>query len=161
MSEQHNTTPQENAPLVHTSNAPQNYHAFVCIFKDYNKLESLLLACVERGLPGGTLIDSRGMGQILCQDIPLFIHLRDRFPAADGDSYLFLSVVNDEQLTVCFELAERIGDQALQGVAFSMPVGHFRRFSSSQRYFNPQEIAHAMSDQSAQAPSESSEEGAL
>ena len=101
------------------------------------------------------------MGQILCQDIPLFIHLRDRFPAADGDSYLFLSVVTDEQLKVCFELAERIGDQALQGVAFSMPVGHFRRFSSSQRYFSPQEIAHVMSDQTAQSPSETSDEESL
>ena len=144
MSEQQHDPSPESAPLEAMSTLPQSYHAFVCIFKDYKRVESLLLACVERGLPGGTLIDSRGMGQILCQDIPLFIHLRDRFPAADGDSYLFLSVVNDEQLQVCFELAERIGQQALQGVAFSLPVGNFRRFSSSQSYFSPEEITHAI-----------------
>ena len=148
MSEQQHDLPQENTSLEAKSITPQSYHAFVCIFKDYKKLESLLLACVERGLPGGTLIDSRGMGQILCQDIPLFIHLRDRFPAADGDSYLFLSVVTDEQLKICFELAEHIGQQALQGVAFSLPVGYFRRFSSSQSYFSAEEIADALKNES-------------
>jgi hypothetical protein len=76
------------------------------------------------------------MGQVLCQDIPLFIHLRERFPAADGDSYVFLSVVTDEQLDLCFDLTEHIGGPAAQGVAFSMPIGRFRRFSTSQDYFS-------------------------
>ena len=159
MSKQQHDSSQENTSLSDTHATPMNYHAFICIFKDYNKLESLLLACVECGLPGGTLIDSRGMGQILCQDIPLFIHLRDRFPAADGDSYLFLSVVTDEQLKVCFELAERIGNQALQGVAFSMPVGQFRRFSSAQSYFTPQEVTTATHDQQSLQSSEAHDDG--
>ena len=159
MSDKQHGSPQENTSLDALSKRPQNYHAFVCIFKDYKRLEALLLACIEQGLPGGTLIDSRGMGQILCQDIPLFIHLRDRFPAADGDSYLFLSVVTDDQLEVCFELAERLGQQTSQGVAFSLPVGNFRRFSTSQSYFSPQELEHVIeSHQALRVPGEISED---
>jgi hypothetical protein len=75
------------------------------------------------------------MGQVLCQDIPLFLHLRDRFPAADGDSYLFLCVVDDTQLELCFELAEQTCQPFAQGVAFSLPVGRFQRFSETQNYF--------------------------
>ena len=159
MSDKQHGSPQESTSLDTLSKVPENYHAFVCIYKDYKKLEALLLACVEQGLPGGTLIDSRGMGQILCQDIPLFIHLRDRFPAADGDSYLFLSVVTDDQLEVCFELAERLGQQASQGVAFSLPVGRFKRFSSSQSYFSPEEVEEVIeSHQALHASGEVSEE---
>jgi hypothetical protein len=76
------------------------------------------------------------MGQVLCQDIPLFIHLRERFPAADGDSYLFLSVVTEDQLEVCFKLAESVGGAAAQGVTFSIPIGRFKRFSPPERYFS-------------------------
>ena len=116
--------------------AGSSYHAFVCILKDYSRLEALLLSCVEHNLSGGTIIDSRGMGQVLCQDIPLFLHLRDHFPAADGDSYLFLCVVKEAQLELCFTLAEQTCQPLAQGVAFSIPVGRFRRFSSPQPFFS-------------------------
>ena len=109
--------------------------------KEYSRLEALLLNCVEHNLPGGTVIDARGMGQVLCQDIPLFLHLRDRFPAADGDSYLFLCVVDDMQLELCFELAEHTCQPLAQGVAFSLPVGRFQRFSEAQSYFQGAEEA--------------------
>lgn len=110
--------------------------AFVCIVKDYSKLESLLLACVEHDLPGGTILDARGMGQVLCQDIPLFLHLRDHFPEAEGDSYVLLSVVNATQIDTCFKLAEQICGSASQGVCFALPVIRFRQFSPNKSYFS-------------------------
>lgn len=117
-------------------NVSNQHHAFICILKDYDKLEALLLACVEHDLPGGTIIDGRGMGQVLCQDIPLFLHLRDHFPEAEGDSYILLSVVNDEELDLCFQLAEQICSTSAQGVVFALPVPRFKRFSPNKNYFS-------------------------
>lgn len=111
------------------------HQAFVCILKDYAKLEALLLACVEHNLPGGTILDGRGMGQVLCQDIPLFLHLRDHFPDAEGDSYVLLIVVKERELDLCFELAEKQCGPSAQGVVFSLPITRFRRFSSPESYF--------------------------
>lgn len=118
-----------------SSNVEQQ--AFVCIVKDYSKLEALLLACVEHDLPGGTILDARGMGQVLCQDIPLFLHLRDHFPEAEGDSYVLLSVVSTKQIETCFSLAEQICGSASQGVCFALPVFRFRQFSPNKSYFTP------------------------
>ena len=50
-----------SSPVISSSIEQQ---AFVCIVKDYSKLEALLLACVEHDLPGGTILDARGMGQV-------------------------------------------------------------------------------------------------
>lgn len=69
------------------------------------------------------------MGQVLCQDIPLFLHLRDHFPNAEGDSYLFLSVVNATDLDLCFQLAEQICASTQKGICFALPVVRFRTFS--------------------------------
>lgn len=112
------------------------HQAFVCILKDYAKLEALLLACVEHSLPGGTILDGRGMGQVLCQDIPLFLHLRDHFPDAEGDSYVLLVVVTEAELDLCFNLAEKLCSPSGQGVIFSLPITRFKRFSPSERYFS-------------------------
>ena len=117
--------------------------AFVCILKDYSKLEALLLACVEHDLPGGTIIDGRGMGQVLCQDIPLFLHLRDHFPEAEGDSYILICIVGDHEIDLCFNLAEQICGPSSQGVIFALPVTRFKRFSPTKTYFSqpPQHIS--------------------
>lgn len=120
-----------------TNSMAIDQQAFVCIVKDYSKLESLLLACVEHDLPGGTILDARGMGQVLCQDIPLFLHLRDHFPEAEGDSYVLLSVVSTAQIDTCFKLAEEICGSASQGVCFALPVLRFKQFSPNKSYFSP------------------------
>jgi hypothetical protein len=75
------------------------------------------------------------MGQVLCQDIPLFLHLRDHFPDAEGDSYVLLVVVEESQLDLCFELTESLYTPSAQGVVFSLPVTRFKRFSPAESYF--------------------------
>ena len=113
-------------------------HAFVCILKNYKAIESLLLMFVEQGITGGTVIDSRGMGQILCQDIPIFMHIREHFPDSDSDSHMLLSVVSSDQLELCFELAERLTARqerdepvAQSGLAFAFPVAQMRKLGEA------------------------------
>ena len=94
---------------------------FICIQKDYLKLEELMLAFVERQLPGATLLEGRGMGQAIGRDLPVFANLMEMFPDAEGDSHLLLFIGDDEQVKLCFELTSKICAQG-RGIAFSVPI---------------------------------------
>ena len=99
--------------------------AFLCITKNYKDLEALLLAFVENEIPGGTVLEGRGMAKILCEGLPIFSHLTSFFPDANQDSYLFLSIVHDEQLDLCFQLAQELCGEHNRGIIFSLPLGRF------------------------------------
>ena len=103
--------------------------AFLCITKNYKDLEALLLAFVENEIPGGTVLEGRGMAKILCEGLPIFSHLTSFFPDANQDSYLFLSIVLDEQLDLCFQLAKELCGERHRGIIFSMPIGRFESLS--------------------------------
>ena len=103
--------------------------AFLCITKNYKDLEALLLAFVENEIPGGTVLEGRGMAKILCEGLPIFSHLTSFFPDANQDSYLFLSIVLDEQLDLCFQLAKELCGERHRGIMFSMPIGRFESLS--------------------------------
>ena len=104
-------------------------HALFCIQKDYKKLEELILAFVEHEIPGGTIMEGRGMGQIICQDLPIFAHLAPLFPESNKDSYVFLCLLPDALLPLCFELIERVCAPHTRGVAFSIELGRYMRLS--------------------------------
>ena len=137
--------------LKRLADRSEGHQAFVCILKDYAKLEAILLACVEHDISGGTILDGRGMGQVLCQDIPVFLHLRDHFPEAEGDSYVLLIVATDRELDLCFELAERICGPSAQGVVFALPILRFKRFSPIHSYFSSS-ISEEVEEESEQTP---------
>jgi hypothetical protein len=97
---------------------------FICIQKDYLKLEELMLAFVEHQLPGATLLEGRGMGQAIGRDLPVFANLMEMFPDVEGDSHLLLFVGDEEQVKLSFELTSKICGQC-RGIAFSLPIGDF------------------------------------
>jgi hypothetical protein len=103
---------------------------FICIQKNYKKLEELLLGLVEHGISGASILESRGMGQVLCHDLPIFAHLAHIFPQASYDSYILFCVVEDEQADLCFRLVEQIGQEETRGLCFTLPIGRVLRFPS-------------------------------
>jgi hypothetical protein len=125
-------------------------HALFCIQKDYKKLEELILAFVEHEIPGGTIMEGRGMGQIICQDLPIFAHLAPLFPESNKDSYVFLCLLPDSMLPLCFELIERVCSPHARGVAFSIELGRYMRLSPDHEEGDPdadQEMTEALSIQ--------------
>ena len=110
-------------------NGNKSMQAFLCITKNYKDLEALLLAFVENEIPGGTVLEGRGMAKILCEGLPIFSHLTSFFPDANQDSYLFISIVLDEQLDLCFRLAKELCGDRHRGIMFSMPIGRFESLS--------------------------------
>lgn len=103
--------------------------AFLCITKNYRDLEALLLAFVENEIPGGTVLEGRGMAKILCEGLPIFSHLTSFFPDANQDSYVFLSIVLNEQLDLCFRLAQELCGEHNRGIIFSLPIGRYESLS--------------------------------
>jgi len=97
----------------------------VCILKDYRAMEALLLAFLELDITGSTVLEGRGMGQIV-GDVPIFAGLRGHFPGSAVDSQVILTLVNDEQLDACLATIETtVGplDEPGVGMAFTLPVG--------------------------------------
>lgn len=100
--------------------------AFVCVLKDYRKVEALLLAFLDHGITGATVIDGRGMGQILGGELPVFAGTRGSFPGSAADSQILFSVMTEERGHFCLELADHLAGPLAEpgrGVAFLLPVG--------------------------------------
>ncbi len=97
----------------------------VCILKDYRAVEALLLAFLELDVTGSTVIEGRGMGQIV-GDVPIFAGLRGHFPGSALESQIVLTLLSDDRVEPCMEAIENtIGplDEPGVGVAFTVPVG--------------------------------------
>ncbi|MBN1354971.1 hypothetical protein JXA40_01740 [bacterium] len=100
-------------------------HLLLCIIKDFNKVEAILTGFLDLGITGATVIDSRGMGEIISEDIPVFAGLRSFFPRGNLHTYIILSVVKHIQIADAFSLIREIcGDlcEPGTGIVFTLPV---------------------------------------
>jgi nitrogen regulatory protein PII len=58
-------------------------------------LEDLLMAFLEIGVSGATVVDGVGMGRILSHDVPVFTGLRSAFPGTSPVNKTILVVAED------------------------------------------------------------------
>lgn len=97
----------------------------LCILKDYRLVEDVLLGFVELGVTGATVVEGRGMGQIVGCEIPIFAALRGLFPGAAADSQIILAAVQNDLAQPCFDLIEKVAgplNAPGAGVVFSLPI---------------------------------------
>ncbi len=102
---------------------------FICILKDYRRLDELLLAFLEIGVTGATVVEGRGMGQIIGSEVPIFASLRGLFPGSAQNSHIISCVIEERLVEPCFEKVERVLgplNQAGKGIAFTVPIGQVR-----------------------------------
>lgn len=97
----------------------------IIIVKGGNRLEDLLTGFLEIGISGASVLDARGMGQVISSDVPIFAGLKTLFPGAEGQSQVILSVVSPEKaqeaMTVVHEIYGSL-DEPGSGIAFTVPV---------------------------------------
>jgi hypothetical protein len=101
----------------------------VCILKNYRYVEELLLGFLEHGITGATVVDARGMGQIIGSEIPIFAGLRGLFPGSAADTHMILSAMTRDKCDICIELMEEIcGPLSTpgSGIVFTLPVETIR-----------------------------------
>ena len=97
----------------------------ICIVKEHHLVEEILTGFLEIGIRGATVVDARGMGQILSTEVPIFAGFRSLFPGGSAGTYLILSVVERELVEEAIRLAEDVcGDFGRPGTGFlfTLPV---------------------------------------
>ena len=72
------------------------------ILPDGSLLDNILEAYLEVGITGATVLDARGMGQILSEEVPIFAGLRSLFPGGETAHHLVLSVAAVSLKQKCF-----------------------------------------------------------
>jgi len=95
------------------------------ILPDGSRLDDVLEAYLEVGITGATVLDARGMGQILSEEVPIFAGLRSLFPGGETAHHLILSVAEEDKAREALELIQGIcGDLGKKGtgIAFTVPV---------------------------------------
>jgi len=93
-------------------------------------IDELITGFLELGVRGATVVESRGMGQIVRQDMPIFAGLAGLFPEATG-SRMILSAMPESLVSPVLQLVEEIieeGERAGSAVCFTLPVEAMRRF---------------------------------
>lgn len=97
----------------------------ICIVKSHRQVEAILTGFVEIGVRGATVVDGRGMGQIIATSIPIFAGFKSLFPVGGGATYLVLSVLEDERVGKAQRLIEEVCgsfDEPGSGFMFTVPV---------------------------------------
>ena len=100
----------------------------IAVVKGHRRVELVMEGFLELDLPGATVIDAKGMGQIVSTELPIFSGFRSLFPGSGEESYLILSVLRDEQIEEAIRMLRDVcGDFAEKGtgIVFTLPVTEF------------------------------------
>lgn len=93
-------------------------------------LEDVLMAYVEAGIAGATILDSEGMGRFLTYEVPLFADFKDFMKGNKPYNKTIFSVVQNEKNISRLErlLDEICGglDEPGTGILFTIPVDYAR-----------------------------------
>ena len=105
----------------------------IAILKDYRLIEEILLGFVENDVTGATVLEGRGMGQILGQ-VPIFADLRGNFPGSMHDSSIILAAMPSAKIDTCIAIIEDICDplnEPASGIVFTLPIDRIIGLKSS------------------------------
>lgn len=100
----------------------------IAVVKGHRRVEEVMEGFLELGLPGATVLDAKGMGQIVSTDLPIFSGFRSLFPGSGEESYLILSVLTADQAVEAIAMLRDVceGFSAKgTGVVFTLPVLDF------------------------------------
>ncbi|MHC4995083.1 MAG: hypothetical protein ACYTGQ_08530 [Planctomycetota bacterium] len=104
---------------------------FVIILDEPQLIDEILTGFLDIGVRGGTVIESRGMGQIIRQDMPVFAGLASLFGETTGSRMIF-SVMPESLVKPVYELVEEVVgalERSGSAVCFTLPVETFRGIS--------------------------------
>jgi nitrogen regulatory protein P-II 1 len=105
-----------------------NHRLLLAVVKGHRRLEAVLEGFVEFDLPGATVLDARGMGQIVATEIPVFSGFRSLFQGGGEESYMILSVLTEPQIREAMALIQDIyggSESQGSGIVAVLPVLEF------------------------------------
>jgi len=101
--------------------SPNGRVLLVMIASDHAMFDDLITALLDIGLTGATVIESRGMGSILREEMPIFAGLAALIPEHTG-SRVLISVTTREQAQRVFRFLETELKVANRPIAVTVPV---------------------------------------
>ena len=88
----------------------------------------VIAGALEIGVGGATVIDAKGMGQIISTEMPIFSGFRTLFPSSGEESYMVMSVIDDDAIDDAVAMLRDVCDGFKEkgtGVVFTLPVTNF------------------------------------
>ena len=98
----------------------------VAVINHAELVDGVLAGFKELGIPGATVLESRGMARLLSRDVPLFAGAAEMRTAARTENRTVFCVVDDGSVDAAIRMIESvIGELASPGagIAFTLPVG--------------------------------------
>lgn len=91
----------------------------VCIVKSHRQVETILTGFLDVGIRGATVLDAKGMGEIIATSIPIFAGFKSMFPVGGGNTYMILSVLEGDLVSKAISVIEEVtGDFDTPGAGF-------------------------------------------
>ncbi len=103
-------------------------HLLVAVVKGHRRLERVMEGFLELGLPGATILDAKGMGEIVSSEFPIFSGFRSLFPGGGEESYLILSALSVEQVDEAISMLRDVCGNFQEkgtGIVFTLPITGF------------------------------------
>ena len=99
----------------------------ILILKQVDLMNDILQELKDAGIRGGTVIDAKGMGEVLMntEDFPMFGALRQMLSSEERESVkLFLFVVQDDEVVPTASTIKKVVDldKPNTGILFSLPI---------------------------------------
>ena len=101
----------------------------VCIVKSHHHVEDILTGFLDVGIRGATVLDARGMGQVITTSIPIFAGFKSMFAAGGASTYMIFSVLEEEMVPKAIGVIEEVAgnfDKPGTGFLFTAPVSRVR-----------------------------------
>ena len=99
-------------------------------------IDEILEMLYKAGVSGATVVESRGMGRVVCDNVPLFGGLRRMFNDCRPENKTIFMVINNEEMIdyVAEAVESVIGDleQSGQGILFTIPLHRVRGFVAKE-----------------------------
>ena len=105
---------------------------FVCVVNRPEAVEDVIAAFLSIGVTGCTVIDSKGMGKIISQDIPIFAGFQSLFAGVRESNVTILSVMDAELVDEAIRVVEETYmsfTEPSSGIIFTVPVNKVRGVS--------------------------------
>ena len=100
----------------------------IIVLNKPDKLDKVISALVEAGVPGGTLVQSEGIGQVLAADIPLFAGFKQMLSGTRPFNHMIFSVVSNDEVVADARtiINDVLGESdSHDGILFTLPVDSF------------------------------------
>ena len=97
-----------------------------CVVNGHRMVEAILTGFLDIGIHGATVVDAKGMGEIITTQIPIFAGFKSMFPVGGGHTYLLLEHLKGS-CVFAIDCDQKSIDQAKKNLLkFSSRVSFFK-----------------------------------